>query len=165
MENNENVKVKRIGGYLHKLIPIKDSSGKILSYALKPFMIEFHFRDLLQVIVGATVLAIPLAFTEETWKLGAELPFLNVIALALISLLFIAGFVYSNFYRFNFKNNKSEYFTRVFTTYFCSLIIVGIILTLIHKCDWQNDYLTAIKRIIIVAFPASMSATISDTIK
>jgi len=54
--------IKRIGGYLHKVIPIADSTGKILSYALKPLMVELKLRDILQILVGATILALPLAF-------------------------------------------------------------------------------------------------------
>ena len=65
--------IKRIGGYLHKVIPVLDSTGKIISYTLKPLMVEFRLRDLLQIIVGASLLAIPIAFTEETWDLGERL--------------------------------------------------------------------------------------------
>jgi hypothetical protein len=46
-----------------------------------------------------------------------------------------------------------------------SLIVVGVLLTIIENCPWQTDYILAIKRIIIVAFPASMSATIADVLK
>ncbi len=163
--NDKKPIVKRIGGYLHKVIPMKDSSGKIINYVLKPFMVEFRFRDLLQVIVGAAILAIPLAFTEETWVLGEVLPLINVLILAVISLILIAVFVYFNFYRYNFNNHKQEYIKRVLLTYLSSLIVVGLVLTVIEKCPWGTDNLLAFKRIIIVSFPASMSATISDVIK
>ncbi len=157
--------VKRIGGYLHKVIPVKDSTGKVLNYVLKPFMIEFRPRDLLQVIIGATILAIPLAFTEETWRLGEELAVRNVALLGIISILFISSFVYFNFYRFNFKGHAFEYLKRVAATYIFSLIVVGVILTVIQKCPWGIDNVLALKRIVIVAFPASMSATLSDALK
>ena len=157
--------IKRIGGYLHKVIPIKDAAGNVLNYALKPFMVEFRPRDLLQIIIGATILAIPLAYTEETWVLGETMPGINVSLLALISIVFISFFVYFNYYRFNFTGHGFEYFKRVSATYLCSLIVVGLILTIIQKCPWGTDNIVAIKRIIIVAFPASMSATISDIIK
>jgi uncharacterized membrane protein len=163
--NDQKYSVKRIGGYLHKIIPIKDKEGNVLNYALKPFMVEFRPRDMLQVIIGATILAIPLAFTEETWRLGEQLPSMNIILLTLLSIIFISFFVYFNFYRFNFKAHKSEYFKRVLATYFFSLLIVGTILTIIQKCPWQTDFFLAIKRIVIVSFPASMSATVSDAFK
>lgn len=168
MEDSNRTKdypIKRIGGYLHKVIPIADSTGKILSYALKPLMVELKIRDILQIIVGATILALPLAFTEETWRLGEKLPIQNVLGLGGLSLCFIALFVYFNFYRYNFRGNGFEYVKRVFATYFVSMIVVGIILTLIQQCPWGADNLLAFKRIIIVSFPASMSATLSDTLK
>jgi uncharacterized membrane protein len=147
--------VKRIGGYLHRVVPIADKSGKILSYALDAF----------QVVVGASILAIPVAFTEEAWSLGKTLPLPNVVGLAALSVVFISTFVYFNFYRFNFSGNAINYFKRISGTYFLSLIVVALILTIIQKCPWGTDNVLAIKRIIIVTFPASMSATVSDVIK
>jgi hypothetical protein len=37
--------------------------------------------------------------------------------------------------------------------------------TIVQRCPWQTDFMVAIKRVLIVAFPASMSAAISDTLK
>lgn len=164
-EKKKEIKVKRIGGYLHRVIPILDSSDKIISYALKPFMVEFRLRDLMQVLVGASILAVPVAFTEETWVLGDSLPIENVLLLSGLSLLFISGFVFFNFYRFNFKGHVFEYFKRVISIYVFSLLVVAMILSIIQKCPWQQDNLLALKRIMIVAFPASMSAAVSDTLK
>ncbi len=166
MENDvQKPVIKRIGGYLYRLVPISDGTGKIISHALSPLMVEFRLRDLTQVVVGAAVLSVPVAFTEETWKLGEELPLTNVLALAGISLLFIALYVYFNYYRYQLGGNVPECLKRVFATYICSFIVVAIILTIIQKCPWGADNILAVKRIIIVTFPASMSAAISDTIK
>lgn len=157
--------IKRINGYLHKLTPIVDGTGKIISHTITPFMVEFKPRDLMQVIVGASILAVPVAFTEETWKLGEELALTNVLLLAGISILFIAMFVYFNFYRFQLKNHLFEYIKRVIATYFVSFIIVGVLLTIIQRCPWDTNIILALKRVIIVTFPASMSAALSDSIK
>ncbi len=157
--------IKRIGGYLHRVVPVIDSAGKLLQFAVTPLMVEFRPRDLMQVIVGASVLAVPVAFTEETWKLGEALPLINVLTLSFISLIFIGAFVYFNFYRFMLKDHIVDYFKRTIAIYLFSLIVVSIILTIIQKCPWGTDNLLALKRIMIVGFPASMSAAISDTIK
>lgn len=164
-EQKPETKVKRIGGYLHHVIPVFDSAGKIINYSLTPLMVEFRPRDLMQVIVGAAILAVPVAFTEETWNLGESLPMKNTLLLSVLSLLFIAGFVYFNFYRYNFKEHVFEFLKRVICIYFFSLMIVGLILTIIQKCPWGQDNLLALRRIMIVAFPASMSAAVSDTLK
>ncbi|UII76674.1 DUF2391 family protein [Flagellimonas sp. HMM57] len=156
---------KRIGGYLHKMVPITDASGKLLHYVTKPLMVELKPRDIMQIIIGSTILALPVTYTEEAWKLGEELPLLNVGLLSLISLTFIALFVYFNFYRFNIKGHLFNYIKRVLATYLISILVVAVLLTIIQRCPWQEDALLAIKRIVIVSFPASMSATISDVIK
>ena len=157
--------VRRVGGYLNRVVPIVDGAGKVLNYALSPLMVEFRPRDPMQIIVGASILAVPVAFTEETWNLGAQLPLVNVVILSGISLLFIALFVYFNFYRFTFKGHIFEYCKRVVAIYVFSLLVVGVILTIVQKCPWGTDYVLALKRMLIVAFPASMSAAVSDTLK
>jgi uncharacterized membrane protein len=157
--------INRIGGYLHRVIPVVDATGKVLNYALKPVMVEFRPRDLMQIIVGASILAVPVAFTEETWNLGAELPIRNVLMLSGLSLLFIGLFVYFNFYRYLFREHAMEYVKRVVAIYLFSLLIVALLLTIIDRCPWGVDNWLAVKRILIVAFPASMSAAVSDTLK
>ena len=164
-QNKTKQTIKRIGGYLHRLSPILDSTGKVVNYVTTPLMVELKPRDVMQIIVGASILAIPVGFTEETWNLGERLPLNNVLALAIISLVFIALFVYFNFYRFQLKGYVFEYIKRVVAIYAISLIVVGILLTLIDKCPWGTDNILALKRMIIVAFPSSMSAAISDTLK
>jgi uncharacterized membrane protein len=157
--------IKRIGGYLHRVVPIADKSGEIISYALKPLMLEFKPRDIMQVVVGAALLAIPVSLTEEAWTLGELLPKLNIALIAMLSLLFISVFVYFNFYKVTLKGYVLEFVKRVIGTYLISLLIVSLILTLIQKCPWGIDNALAIKRIVIVAFPAAMGGTLSDTIK
>lgn len=161
----QGAKVERIGGYLHRIVPVMDGAGKVLSYAVTPLMWEFRPRDVMQIIVGASVLAVPVAFTEETWVLGERLPGANVLALGAVSIAFIALFVYYNFYRNALRGHVFEYVKRVAAVYVLSLVVVGGLLTIIQKCPWGLDNGLALKRMVIVAFPASMSAAISDMLK
>jgi len=88
-----------------------------------------------------------------------------VLLITLCSLFFIAIFVYANSYHHYLKRFVFEYIKRVLSIYLISLIVVGLLMTLIQQCPWGIDNLLAIKRIIIVAFPASMSAAVTDAIK
>jgi uncharacterized membrane protein len=162
--NKREYSVQRISGYLHKVIPIFDNTGKIISHAVKPLKVELRRRDIMQIIVGASILSVPVAFTQETWDLGRDLPILNVVGLGIISLTFLGLHVYFAFYRQEFRNHAGEYFKRVAAIYLLSFIVVGILLSLIDKAPWQSDILLAIKRTVIVTFPASMSAAVSDSI-
>jgi len=127
--------------------------------------LEFHLKDVLQVIIGASILAIPVGFTEETWNLGQTLPLINIIGILLLSLLFISIFVYYNYYENHIKTHWDELIKRIFSTYLFSFIVVAAILTLIQRTPWTTDLLLAFKRSVLVAFPASMSASVADMIK
>ena len=162
---NKDTTVKRISGYLHRVIPISDKSGKIISYALKPMLCEFKTRDALQVMIGASILAMPVCLTEEAWTLGEQLPMKNVIYIALASLVLISIFVYYNFYKTTFKEFKFHFFLRVISTYLISLAVVALILMILNKFPWETDRILAIKSVILVAFPASLGGTLSDMIK
>jgi uncharacterized membrane protein len=157
--------VRRINGYLHRLTPVVDATGRVIAHTVTPLMVELRPRDLMQILVGASVLAIPVGFTEETWTLGTQLGWPNIVALTAISLLFIAFYVYTNFYRYMLRDHVVDYVQRVATIYLLSLMVVGILLTVIGKCPWTTDPAVAVKRIVIVAFPASMSAAVTDTVK
>lgn len=142
---------------------MKKEEHKILSHL--PFS-EFHPKDLLQVVIGASILAIPVGFTEETWKLGETLPAINIIAIIILSIFFISAFVYYNYHRHHkFLKHWEDFFQRVISTYIFAFIVVALILTLIQRAPWFLDIGLALKRIAIVAFPASMSAAIADVIK
>jgi len=127
---------------------------------------EFQFKDLLQVMIGASILAIPVGFTEETWELGATLPFLNVLILFAITVLFIAAFVYYHYYaEHGLEKHFWEFIKRTFSTYIASFVVVAVLLTIIQRTPWTTDFILALKRVIIVTFPSSMSAVVADILK
>ena len=157
--------VIRVDGKLKEIVTVSDDKGNVLHKIISPLMVEFKPKDFLQVIVGSTLLAIPVAYTEETWKLGESLPIYSILMVAFISLLFMSAFVYYNFYRKHLKDHIFDFIKRVLLTYLVSCFVVAVLLTIIHKAPWTTDWLLAMKRIILVSFPASMSASVADMIK
>ncbi len=166
MEELKNVKksTHRIDGQLYETFTISDDKGKELQHINVPLKVELKIRDILEVIVGASILAIPVAFTEEVWNMGEDLHWLNIIALSAISLLFLGGFIYYSSYRKRLELFRKEYYKRIFLTYFLSILVVGLLLLIVDKAPWFTDFDLALKRTIIGAFPASMSATVTDNI-
>jgi uncharacterized membrane protein len=158
-------RIIKVAGKLKEIVTVKDSKGKILHHIVNPVMVKFYPRDVMQVIVGASILAIPVGFTEETWKLGETLPFLNIMGLFLLSMIFISSFVYYNYYRNRMKEHYIEFIKRVLSTYLVSFFVVALLLTIIQKAPWGSDLLLAFGRAVIVTFPASMSAAVADMIK
>ncbi|MGD2251926.1 MAG: DUF2391 family protein [Anaerolineales bacterium] len=161
---NKDIRFQRVAGRLHRIVPILDAAGKVIHYAVSPLRVELRRRDVMQILVGSSVLAVPIAFTEETWRLGSSLPMRNVVILAGLSILFISAYVYFNFYRELLRQHLFDYIKRVLAIYLLSLIVVGTLLTIIEMAPWREDLLLAVKRTIIVGFPSSMSAAVSDAI-
>jgi uncharacterized membrane protein len=157
--------VVRVNGKLKEVVTYHDEKGNVVHRKLSSLKVEFHPRDMLQVIVGAAILAVPVGFTEETWRMGESLPWLNVFGLMFISLLFIATFVYYNYHTENIRINKKGFLMRVVFTYIFAFLVVSTLLGLIQRTPWSTDWALALKRIVIVTFPSSMSAAVADTIK
>lgn len=125
----------------------------------------FFLHDLVQVIIGATILAIPVGFTQEVWDFSVGLPFINVAGIFFISVLFIGIFTYYHYHNLSVKKHWRIFIKRVSLTYIFSFITVYIILALIDKASLYEDFIISLKRVIIVTLPASMSAAVADTIK
>ncbi len=53
---------------------------------------HFNLEDASQVLVGAFALAVPISFSEEAWRLGESLPFINLLMLFSLSVLFLGFF-------------------------------------------------------------------------
>jgi len=164
MENLKNIRteVKRIHGNLYEIVKVLDDKGSILQTINIPLKVELKIRDILQIIVGSSILAVPVAFTEEVWDLGKTLPLANVFLLSLVGFFFMAGFIYFSAYRRHLKFFRWEFLKRVLSTYLLAIIVVGLLLTIVNKCPWLTDFDVALKRVLIGAFPASMSATVTD---
>ena len=150
---------------MHRVTPVLDSAGKVVNYVMQPIMVELRQRDLMQIVVGAALLALPVAFTEEVWVLAEELPNMNVFFIWLTSVVFLSGFVYYNFYRNNLRDHIFSFIKRIVITYALTLFVVSLLLLLIEKFPYETDPVLALKRVVIVAFPATMAASLTDSIK
>ena len=71
--------IQRIDGRLHLIREVKDDAGNVEHRVVMPLGVEFGLRDLAEIVVGATVLAIPVGYTEEVWLLGESLSNLHAI--------------------------------------------------------------------------------------
>jgi len=165
MGNQMKTEIKRINGYLKEVVTFFDSTGKPISQVMNPLMVELKPRDILQLFVGAFLIAAPLSFTEEVWNLSIQLPRANTYALSAVSLITTILFIYLNFYRFKLKGNLVEFIKRVLATYLITISSVILILALIDKFPMFTAPNVALKRVIIIGFPSLFGAVISDYIK
>jgi len=162
--NEAQGKTHRINGELHQVTPVRDEDGKLVTHHVKRLQLELSLKDRVQILVGASILAVPTAFTEEVWNMGSDLSWWSVIILAVVSLVFIALFIYLNSYQNHLELHWGQFLNRLTSTYVFSLIVVGVLLMVVGKAPWLSETSLALKRTIIGALPASMSATVTDAI-
>jgi uncharacterized membrane protein len=165
MSGNLKTEIKRINGYLKEVVTFFDATGKPISQVVNPLMVELTPRDILQIFVGAFLIAAPLSFTEEVWQLSISLKRKNVYALGAVSIVTATLFIYFNFYRYKLKGHFIDFFKRVLATYIITISSIVLLLALIDKFPFQETPYIALKRVIIIGFPALFGAVISDYLK
>ncbi len=122
------------------------------------------WKDITEIIVGASMLVIPLAMTEEVWDLGRNLPLTNTIFIATVSYVFIGVFVYFGVYNADLSEHGGEFVKRVLAIYIITLAVSVLYLAAIDKFPLMTEPLVAIKRAVVVSLPGSFLATFVDKI-
>lgn len=122
-----------------------------------------NLEDVIQVVVGASALSVPVAFSEEAWNLSKTLPLKNILILIFLSLLFISLFSIQSIFQGNVKNRVVTLVLRTFLIYGITLCVVSIVLFSLNRLPIHSETFVAIKRIIILSFPASMGGVVVDS--
>lgn len=123
---------------------------------------SLNIEDLIQVVVGSSALSVPVAFSEESWNLSETLPIFNVVGLIILSLLFISLYSVQGIFQGNIKYRLTSFITRTLIDYSITLIVVFLVLLALNRMPLIETPLIAVKRIIILSFPASMGGVIVD---
>ena len=110
------------------------------------------------------MLAAPLAVTEEVWSLGAKLSLGRIVMIALTSFLVVGAFIYTTFKNDRVIPKGRDFYIRVNTTYFGTLLPCAVMLLGIDRLELFADPVLALKRTVLIAFPASFAATVVDSI-
>jgi uncharacterized membrane protein len=121
-------------------------------------------RDRVEIAVGSAVLAFPVATTEEVWNLSIELSWLRITAIAAISLVVVSLFVLLVFRRADGHPDWRAFLHRVVAVYLFTTIVCAAILVALDRLPLLSDVTVAVKRTVLVAFPASFSATVVDSL-
>jgi uncharacterized membrane protein len=118
--------------------------------------------DIIQVIIGASALTIPVAFSEEAWNLSRTLPTLNVIILLFLSLLLVSLYSIQGIFSGNINHRIVQFISRTFIVYGVTMIVVFLVLFAINRMPILGEPLIAFKRIVLISFPASLGGVIVD---
>jgi uncharacterized membrane protein len=125
--------------------------------------LNINLEDIAQIIIGAFALAVPISFSEEAWKLGETLPLTNLFLIMLLSVSFLALFAYQSVFQANILHRNFVFIFRIVIAYLITLFVVSLVLLSLDKFPLMTDPIIAIKRLIIIAMPASMGAIIVDS--
>tara|TARA_B110000305_G_C19246854_1_gene542769 strand:- start:75 stop:473 length:399 start_codon:yes stop_codon:yes gene_type:complete len=123
---------------------------------------KLNLEDVIQVSVGASAFAVPVAFSEESWNLSRTLPWCNVAFIVFISLLFVALYAYQVIFQGEVKHRLGGFVTRILVDYMITALIVFIILIALNRMPILSEPIIALKRIIVLSFPASMGGVVID---
>lgn len=124
---------------------------------------NFNMEDASQVFVGAFALAVPISFSEEAWRLAETLPWLNLILLFCLSMMFLGLFAFQSVFQQNISKRISTFLFRIIFAYLISALVVALILVCIDKLPLIDSPMLALKRVIVISMPASMGAIIVDS--
>jgi uncharacterized membrane protein len=122
---------------------------------------KLTWRDVAEIVIGSCVLAFPVSVTEEVWNLSKTLPIGRVLYMAIWSIIFIALFTYHRYFRGQLRGNVGRFVLRVGAVYFLTVASAATILLALNQLT-TVETVVAIKRVVIVSFPASFAATIVD---
>ncbi len=117
-----------------------------------------------EIILGAVIMGFPVAVTEEVWDISEELALGRVLYICLGSIGILAWFGFYIFYHGKLKGTVGQFIMRVLLAYLITLFAVASILFAIDQLPLFDDPVVAIKRMIIVALPASFAATVVDSL-
>jgi uncharacterized membrane protein len=123
-----------------------------------------NFEDIIQVVVGASALSVPVAFSEEAWNLGRTLPPVNIVLLVLLSLLFINLYSLHNIFQGKITHRIFVFFLRTLIDYGITLMVVIVVLAVLDHLPLFSEPWIAVKRVIVLSFPASMGAVVVDSL-
>jgi uncharacterized membrane protein len=125
--------------------------------------LNINLEDIAQIIIGAFALAVPISFSEEAWRLGETLPLFNLALIVTLSVGFLALYAYQSVFQGDIMHRNSIFIFRIVIAYAITLGVVSLILLSLDKFPLLTDPLLAIKRLIIIAMPASMGAIVVDS--
>lgn len=119
-------------------------------------------EDTIQVLVGASTVGVPLAFTEEAWNVGETLPIFNMALVVLLSVGFCLLYAYSGIYERNVYDKKRIFLARALLVYGISMVMVAVVLLAINRLPVLDEPWVALHRVVLITFPACMGAVIVD---
>ena len=121
-----------------------------------------QLKDVAQMLIGAGTLSLPIAMSTDTWEIAKGLTPGDTTAIACMSVLLIAFFVYAAYFRGRLREHWPHFLGRVLSIYGLTVVVSSINLVLVNQAPWLTDSTLALSETVLVSLPASFAATIVD---
>ena len=131
----------------------KQIVNEVLEITVAKLKPKLTLNDIMKILVGASMLAIPTSLTEEVWNLGKALPWTNVSIMLIVEYIIISTFIMLESYKDHKKVYVREGSKRVLAILLLSGGIVGLFLALADQLPLLTDTSVALKRVIIGMLP------------
>ena len=95
--------------------------------------------------------------------MGTELTLTHSLLFTSASLFILAVLIYVLHEHDDVRGSRNAFLHRVVATYSLTLLIAALLLFGVDRLDLFQDPAVALKRTILVAFPASFAATVVDS--
>jgi hypothetical protein len=79
--NDLETSVERIKGSLYEVIKGRDDEDKVLRIFQDPMKVKIKLRNMLEIIVGSSILAALVMFTVAVWKMDDDRGFSSILEL------------------------------------------------------------------------------------
>lgn len=128
---------------------------------MKKNLYKINLEDISQIVLGAAVMAVPIAFSEELWKFGETLPALNIFILFVLAISIQGFYTYYSIFQCSEKSIQ-VIGVRVILNYTLTFFTVAVVLFSLNRFDFSSNLSVGVYRVIILTFPASLGAVIID---
>jgi uncharacterized membrane protein len=125
--------------------------------------LSLNGEDIAQIVIGAAVLAVPISFSEEAWVSAISLPLPNLLLVVILSFAFLALYSYQSLFQARVKHRKFVFVFRICFAYLLTSLVVAVVLLSLDKFPLMSEPIVALKRVVLVAMPASMGAIVVDS--
>jgi uncharacterized membrane protein len=125
----------------------------------------FTRRDLAEIAIGCSLMAFPVATTEEIWKLGETLSTGRLLLVAAGSIAVLTMLMHELQGGTIDAEQRRAFMRRVLSTYGVTIAVSALMLLAVDRLELLSQPLIGLRRTILVAFPASFAGTVVDNLR
>jgi len=122
---------------------------------------KFNLEDFVQIVLGSTLLSLPLALTEEVFLLSQTIPVLKIILISLSALLINSLYIYYGVFEAKVKDRLLFLYRNIINIF----ITIATVLFIVYLFDLNNKFESLpsfVSFVAILTFPAFFGGVVVD---